>query len=102
MTKHQQIYCIALVAIGSVLAMVLNHSSIEFGYYAPESTQQASALNRGRLTRVGLFVVGGDMNGSVVPPAGLANDLRTLAIDGILSLQAIALVVAIRRGMRIA
>lgn len=87
----------AAVIILSIIAITLNHASIQLGIHSPESEQQRESVVRGGLSVVGPFVFDLDFNGSVVPPAGFGNDARTFVIDGVIILQAIALLHAFRQ-----
>lgn len=89
--------CIAAIVIVSALAIALNHASVRFGKYSPDSVQQQESIDRGRLSVIGPFVADVDFDGSVVPPAGFANDLRTFFIDAVLIGQALALITLARR-----
>lgn len=77
----------------STIGILFNHTSFDIGRYAPENEQQAMSIERGRLVVLGPYAVGANMDGSLVPPLGVANDLRTAAIDVILAGQAISLLV---------
>ncbi len=91
MQKYKKIIIIAVVVL-SALAITLNHASVQFGKYNSESEQQSESVDRGRLSVIGPFVFSVDFDGSVVPPSGFANDVRTFVIDFIITGQAIALI----------
>ena len=85
---------IILIAIAAIW---LNHASLDIGWYSLENETQQEKLERGRSTHIGPFVGDIDLDGSVVPPSGLANDLRTWTIDAIVAAQSLLLVVLMKK-----
>lgn len=96
MQKYKKVI-IGAIVIFSTLAITLNHASIQFGKYSPDSEQQQESIDRDRLSVLGPFVFYVDFDGSVVPPLGFGNDVRTFIIDLIIAGQAITLIALARR-----